>query len=137
MKNSGFQHIQLKMVVMEEVADLSDGKDFGEQSLIDDKPRNATIFVKSEKLVAAILTKDDYLMVLGESEKRKIDEKVRLIQQFDMFKAISRHKLKNIYRFFFSKGQNQGEPYRAQRGQYLYRQGDGINGIFCILTGQV
>ena len=73
---------------------------------------------------------------MGESEKRKIEDKVKLIQEFDMFKQLSRNKLKGIYRFFFSKDKNQ-EPYKAKRGQYLYKQGDSINGIFCILQGSV
>ena len=74
--------------------------------------------------------------MLGDSEKRKIDEKVKMIMQFDMFKTISKFKLKNLYRNFFNKDRNLA-PYKSTRNQYLYRQGDKINGIFCLLSGQV
>lgn len=53
-------------------------------------------------MIAAILTKNDFLLLLGESERKKIEEKVKTILLFDMFKNIPKNKLKNIYRFFFS-----------------------------------
>ena len=54
---------------------------------------------------------------------------------FDLFRNVAKRRLKNVYRFFYN--QKTQEPYEALRHQYLYKQGDPVNGIFCILSGQV
>jgi CRP-like cAMP-binding protein len=72
--------------------------------------------------------------VLADNERNKIDFKVSKIQQFELFRPVSKRKLKNIFRLFYNE---KGEPYTAQRNQYLYRQGDPVSGIFCILSGEL
>ena len=49
---------------------------------------------------------------------------------------MARLRLKNFCRLFYSSANGQ-QPYVAYHNEYLYRQGDSINGIFCILDGEV
>jgi len=48
---------------------LGPGKSFGEKSIDDNKPRAATVYVKSDKILVAELTKADYLKIIGNSFK--------------------------------------------------------------------
>ena len=73
--------------------------------------------------------------MLNEYERKKTDEKINKIRQFDLFKTVTNKRLKNMYRFFYNPATE--EPYEAQRNQYLFRQSDPVDGIYCLLSGQV
>jgi len=45
---------------MEQVTTLCSGDSFGQDALVEDKNRNATCIVMSEKLISAVLTKNDF-----------------------------------------------------------------------------
>ena len=92
--------MKVKMVVMQEVAQYGSGYSFGELSLINNKPRAATVYVRSARCITAVLNKRDYLRCLGESYKRTIDEKIEKIQQFMYFKPFTRIKLRQLIYFF-------------------------------------
>jgi len=55
---------------MVEVAQFKAGQSFGEKSIEEDKPRAATVYVKSDNIIVAVLTKKDYKHVIGESFKK-------------------------------------------------------------------
>ena len=97
-KNEG--NMKVKMVVLQEVAQYGSGYSFGELSLINNKPRAATVYVKSGKCITAVLNKRDYLRCLGDSYKQSIDEKIEKIQQFMYFKPFTRIKLRQLIYFF-------------------------------------
>lgn len=54
---------------MEHVNQLVSGYSFGQDALISDMPRNATCYVMSDKVITAVLTKNDFKRVLLEREK--------------------------------------------------------------------
>ena len=60
------------------INDLNVGQSFGDDSLHEEKDqvRNATCCVMSKRAVTAVLTKADYLKLLGESGKSQLDEKI-------------------------------------------------------------
>ena len=89
----------------------------------------------SEKVRTAELTKKDFDKVLAERQRQHIDNKISQIITFDLFKGVAKRRLRNTFQFFFNS--KTLEPYVKQRNQFLYRQGDQPNGIFCILEGQV
>ena len=61
--------MKIKLLIMKEVAQHGSGYSFGELALINDKPRAATVYVRSSKCIMAVLNKRDYLRVLGDSFK--------------------------------------------------------------------
>ena len=69
--------------------------------MIDDVPRNATCYAMTERVIAAIVTKNDYKRVLLERDRYLMDQKVNKIRQFDFFKDMSKRRLNKIYRFFY------------------------------------
>ena len=52
------------------------GQSFGEDALINDKPRNATCFVMTEYVITGTLTKFDFNRVLLERERQHIELKI-------------------------------------------------------------
>ena len=87
---------------MEHVNQLVQGQSFGQDSLIADAPRNATCYSMSDKVITAVLLKNDYNRVLLEREKQHIDMKLNQIIMFDLFKNVAKRRLKNVYRFFYN-----------------------------------
>ena len=120
---------------MEHVNELNTGDSFGQDALINENPRNATCYVMTEHASTAVLTKNDFRRVLLERERQRVDHKIAQILKFDLFRYMTKRRLKNIYRIFFNP--KNMEPYVAVRNQYLYRQGDPIDGVYCILEGNV
>ena len=101
--------------MMEQINTLYSGDSFGQDSLQSETvtKRNATCQAQSNKVISAVLTKNDFQRVLNEYERKKTDEKINKIRQFDLFKTVTNKRLKNMYRFFYNPGTE--EPYEAQR----------------------
>ena len=75
--------------------------------------------VLGDKAITAQLTKNDFQRVLFEQERIKTELKIGNIAQFDLFKSVSRHKLRHTFRLFYD-AQTEG-CYVKRRFQYLYR----------------
>jgi len=75
-----------------------------------------------------VLRKQHYNRELASDDRQKNELAVAKIRQFELFKQITKLKL-NSLRFHFHEKD-------IKRGSYLYRQGDSINGVFCILSGE-
>ena len=118
-KGIGREKIKIKVQLMEHVNQLHRGYSFGQDALISDQPRNATCYVMSQKVITAVLTKNDFRRVLLERERQQVDLKISQILLFDFFKRVTKRKLKNIYRLFYDPKTQ--EVYEATRNQYLYR----------------
>ena len=118
-KGIGREKIKIKVQLMEHVNQLHRGYSFGQDALISDQPRNATCYVMSQKVITAVLTKNDFRRVLLERERQQVDLKISQILLFDFFKRVTKRKLKNIYRLFYDPKTQ--EAYEATRNQYLYR----------------
>lgn len=52
---------------------MGPGKSFGEKSIDDNKPRAATVYVRTPSIVVAELTRTDYIKVIGNSFKNQMD----------------------------------------------------------------
>lgn len=59
--------------IMKEVSNIGPGKYFGEKSIEDDKPRAATVYVRSDTILVAELTRADYIKIIGNSFKNQMD----------------------------------------------------------------
>lgn len=72
---SGDVPVQMPVTVriMKEIAQMTAGKSFGEKSIDEDKPRAATVYVRSKTILVAELTRVDYIKVIGNSFKNQMD----------------------------------------------------------------
>ena len=68
--------------------------------MINNKPRAATVYVRSNKCIMAVLNKRDYLKVLGDSFKQMVDAKIAKIQQFEYFKPFTKIRLRQLVYYF-------------------------------------
>ena len=55
----------------------------------------------SKRAVTAVLTKQDFLDVLYSAGKLQQEEKINQILQFNLFKNVSKGRIKVNYRLFF------------------------------------
>jgi CRP-like cAMP-binding protein len=120
------QYLNVKASLFKEIP--FGGTSFGELSLQLEKPRQATVFVKSKNASLIVLSKHNYKRVLDSDLRQQNELAVAKIRQFELFKQITKLKLNNLRYYFHEKS--------IKRGSYLYRQGDSINGVFCILSGE-
>lgn len=68
-----------------EVDEIHAGTGFGELALIKDIPRSGSVQCV-EDCELAILSKEDYLRILGKAEINKLDELISFFQSIPMFK---------------------------------------------------
>jgi CRP-like cAMP-binding protein len=88
------------MVKEEPRFELQDGKIFGEKALDNDKPRAATVFVKSKQMLACTLIKADYVRVMGSSYKQNEDMQVSVLKSFACLGKITENAIKTLYKSF-------------------------------------
>jgi len=67
--------LKIKIYMMKEVKQLEEGGSFGEMAIIQDKPRAATVYARTN-VIAATLKREDYNRVLGGSYTAKLDEAI-------------------------------------------------------------
>lgn len=89
----------------------------------------------SDQVKTAELKKNAYDRILSEKERQRVDNKIGQILTFSIFKHLTKRRLKNFFRLFFDAKTQ--EPYVAYRNSYLYRQGDEVDGIYCLISGDV
>lgn len=77
---------------LKEVATLGKGEIFGELSLSTDKPRSATI-ICSETCEFAIMEKETYNKVVGNSMQKKLQERNRYLRQFRVLRSMNEDAL--------------------------------------------
>jgi hypothetical protein len=79
------------------VKEIGSGAAFGEMSLMYDHLRSATIQWKKETWIG-ILEKTDYTEILGNNEKRILNEKIKFMAQIQLFSKWSKT---SIHRLLF------------------------------------
>lgn len=81
------------------VATLEDGQSFGELALLNEIPRNATITCITDCHMA-VLSKSDYLRILGNVHAKKISLFVDFLKEMPLFRLWSKRNVENLYHFF-------------------------------------
>ena len=64
---------------------MGPGKSFGEKSIEENKPRAATVYVRSQNMIVATLNRTDYKKVIGDSFKSQMDLAIRILKNFVIF----------------------------------------------------
>ena len=72
--------------IMKPVAQLTPGMSFGELALIKDQPRAASILCNTD-CHFAVLSKEDYMNIIGKVEAKKLDKFIDFLQEIPMFRS--------------------------------------------------
>ena len=111
-----------------EATTLPQGSSFGEYALLYNQPRLASIQCgKSTHL--AVLSKESYLQILGKIENKRIDDTVKLLRSFQIFKNWSKGPIIKMSYFFSERN--------LSRKTILCREGDVITEVFFIKNGEL
>ncbi|CAG9320385.1 unnamed protein product [Blepharisma stoltei] len=120
--------VEIELEQLQEVSVLHEGASFGELSLISERPRAASIQAL-EKSYLAVLNKGDFKKILGVVTERRMNQKIKFFQSIPMFSTWTKIALiKFSYYFEFQVVKNK---------QYLYKEGDPVNFVYFIKSGEV
>lgn len=112
----------------DKLALLDDGVSFGELSLIKNQPRVATA-VCEENTYFMVLTKEDYMRLLGKSFSRKLEEKIEFLHGLKVFEDWSKKSIEKLTFFF---------KYRIyKKKEIFYAKNDEVDGAFIIVSGEI
>lgn len=110
-----------------DVAKLREGIGFGELALINEAPRSATIRSVSE-VHFSTLEKDDFNSILGKVMKKKFDSMIKFMNQFVIFKCLTRLALEKLALFMKRE--------EATRGKKIIQEQDDASFIYFIENGE-
>ncbi|OMJ67846.1 hypothetical protein SteCoe_34895 [Stentor coeruleus] len=111
-----------------ETCQLKEGVGFGEFSLLHNQPRIASIQCLTKTEVAT-LTKENYLNIIGKAESKRMEDQIRFLKSFSIFKKWSKGNIMKISYFFKEK--------TYTRKTVIFHEGDNANEIILIKTGEL
>ena len=97
------------------VIKLNDGKVFGDMGLLLNKPRSATILCL-EDCHLAVLSKNDYINILKQSEQQKINNMLEFFQK-NMFPTAGKESIMRLIKMF-------EETKTFHYGEYVFKEGN-------------
>eukprot|EP00347_Sterkiella_histriomuscorum_P000821 403374386 len=110
-----------------QVAKLIDGSSFGELALLEQKPRAATIRCLQNSHFM-VLTKNDYVRVIGKIERRAYNDKINFLRNIPVFSLLTRTSLGKMTYYFENKS--------CIRDSFLYKEGDQADYVYIIKSGE-
>lgn len=110
-----------------DVVHLKNGVGFGELALINDAPRSATIRAVTD-VHFATLEKEDFKHILGKAMRKRFANMLKYLNQFSIFKSMSRLSLEKLALFFKKE--------EAFRGQKIVQEQHSSGTIFFIESGE-
>lgn len=109
-----------------EINTLTAGKSFGDLALLGSKPRMASIRCL-EDTHFAVLTKHDFNIVLGQIEKKKMNEKIQFLRSLPFFSQLTKTSVSKLtYQF---------KEVNTIKNQVLYKEGDLADLIYIVKSG--
>ncbi|KAL4468748.1 hypothetical protein ABPG74_005251 [Tetrahymena malaccensis] len=118
---------QDKKIELTCVKELKDGTSFGELSLLQNKKRLATIICHTNCHMA-ILNKQQFVQVLGESEEQKILKEMQFFADYPFFQGWNFNLLKLLYLNSYIK--------QYTKGQVVFQENQDSNAVFFIKSGE-
>jgi CRP-like cAMP-binding protein len=109
-----------------DVVHLKQGVGFGELALINDAPRSAAIRAVTD-VHFAILEKEDFKNILGKATRKRFAKMTKYLNQFSIFKNVSRLALEKFALFFKKE--------KASRGQKILKEQHPSGKVFFIESG--
>jgi CRP-like cAMP-binding protein len=110
-----------------EVVSLGTGQSFGELALINDAPRAATIACHKE-CYFAVIGRQEYQRVLKKIEWKAVQLKIDFFLNLPFLSHWTRHQ---INKFIYSFSEQ-----AFQRNQTVFHQGDNLNMIYIVKSGE-
>jgi CRP-like cAMP-binding protein len=117
----------LTVLQEKEVSSLHAGKSFGELALINDRPRAASVICKN-RVIVAVLKKEDFKKILGAVSEKKIEKKVKFLQTIPFFSSWSKLGLYKLSYFFKSAS--------YCKNQKVYKEGEAVSDVFIVVEGE-
>ena len=111
-----------------EATQLSDGDSFGEYALLNNQPRIASVQCINDTHLA-VLSKESYMAILGRIENKRIEELVKFLRKFNIFKNWSRNTVVKISYFFKER--------EYTRKGVVFREGDPAEEVFFVKEGEI
>lgn len=113
--------------VLVESTVLLSGCAFGEFALLKNRPRTATI-VCAEDSHFAILSKKDFVRILGNFTNKRFDEMTEFLKKLPIFNGWSMNSLVRLSYLF--------KIIKFKRNQRLFREGDPADSVFIVKSGE-
>lgn len=111
-----------------ETCKLSKGMSFGEYSILHNQPRLASIQCVTGTHLA-VLTKENYLAILGKIECKKLDDLVKFLRKFQVFRNWSRSPIIKVSYFLKEKS--------YMRKSVVFHEGDIIENLYFVKSGEL
>lgn len=109
------------------VAQLSTGMAFGELALLKNQPRAASIKCLTN-CHFAVLSKVDYMKVIGKAEAKFLDKKIQFLQETPFFAKWSKKQLEKVSYYFAYKS--------YKRNQVVFTQGSPSLFVYLVRSGE-
>mmetsp|Transcript_34688 Transcript_34688/g.53175 ORF Transcript_34688/g.53175 Transcript_34688/m.53175 type:complete len:408 (-) Transcript_34688:1254-2477(-) len=103
------------------------GDSFGEQALLNSKPRAATVKCASPCFFA-VMNRQDYEKSLGKIQKKQMNKMIEFLRGCPHFRHWSRTALVKLTYYFKKK--------QYRRGNIIYAKGDSTRNIYIVLNGE-
>lgn len=113
---------------MREVNLLGSGSSFGEYALLYNQNRLASIQCCKDTHLA-MFSKEGYIRILGKIESKRIDESVKMLRMFQIFRNWTKNPIVKINYFFSERV--------VSRKTVLFKEGTNINEVFFVKQGEV
>ena len=127
-RHSEKETLELEFEDLVEIGILNAGSSFGELALISERPRSATIQAR-EKCSFLVLNKSSFTNILGGIAEKRLSGLVKFLQKLNFFSSRSKSYLIKLAYFF--------EVKRFRKGQFVYREGEAVDGVYFIKDGEV
>lgn len=124
-KESRKHHYTIELLYY--IAEMNQGKIFGELGLLENKPRSATL-IAAEDTWWGVLTKGPFERILKKFEKDKMNVLIEDIDHFLNFKMMTR-----AYKAKLLKGMS---TVNFIRNQVIYEEGQSSDYIYFVLEGE-
>ena len=107
---------------------LMAGCAFGEFALLKNKPRSATV-ITTENTHFAILSKKDFLRILGNFTNKKFDDMAKFLKSLPIFSPWGLNSLARLSYYF--------RTVKCKRNQKLFKEGDPAEYVFIVKSGEM
>jgi CRP-like cAMP-binding protein len=111
-----------------QVRELGVGSSFGDLALLRKKPRAATIIANTEHITLAEVDFNSYFQLLNEIELDRINRFIAFSRCYQIFNDIPKSYLERFYYLY--------EQRNYKKGQIIFREGDKLDGIYFIKSGE-
>ncbi|CAI2382723.1 unnamed protein product [Moneuplotes crassus] len=117
-----------EVCILKEVAELKDGMSFGEIALMQNQPRSATVYCKSQNAYFAVLDRKDFQKTYSTTQKILTKHKMDLMNHFGIFSHFGFKMLRKLSFYLFER--------KYCMNQNIYSENEFPDGVYLIENGE-